>query len=247
MKNNFSNSSPIQNLYKRKDLRSKLETQLLYGDKFKVLKKYGEWKRIKIKKDGYVGYIKSKSLSRLKQPNFKISVLKAKIYSSPKTSKGLKKFLPFESRVKIIRRSGKFGKFGKFWIKFSDLKRLNFKDKKVFKNIELFKNIKYLWGGKSYKGIDCSALVQIFFNQNNKYCPRDSKDQEKFFKKKVKLKNIRKNDMIFWRGHVAVVLSRNELIHAYGPMKKVVIMNIKKTIERIYKTANLKVTSIRRA
>ena len=53
--------------------------------------------------------------------------------------------------------------------------------------------------------------------------------------------------MIFWRGHVAVVLSRNELIHAYGPMKKVVIMNIKKTIERIYKTANLKVTSIRRA
>ena len=132
-------------------------------------------------------------------------------------------------------------------VKREDLKKNNFKHKNIFKDIKLFKNTRYLWGGKSYKGIDCSALVQVFFNHNNKYCPRDSKDQEKYFKKKVKLKNIRKNDMIFWKGHVAVALSRNKLIHAYGPMKKVVIMSIKKTIERIYKTANLKVTSIRRA
>ena len=101
-------------------------------------------------------------------------------------------------------------------------------------------------GWKSYKGIDCSALVQIFFNQNNKYCPRDSKDQEKYFKKKIKLKNIRKNDLIFWKGHVAIALSKKKLIHAYGPMKKVVTMDIKSTIERIKKTANLEVTSVRR-
>ena len=52
--------------------------------------------------------------------------------------------------------------------------------------------------------------------------------------------------MIFWKGHVAVALSRNKLIHAYGPKKKVLIMDIKNTIERINRTANLKVTSIRR-
>ena len=52
--------------------------------------------------------------------------------------------------------------------------------------------------------------------------------------------------MIFWKGHVAIALSKNKLIHAYGPMKKVVVMSIKKTIERIKRTANLKVTSIRR-
>ena len=99
---------------------------------------------------------------------------------------------------------------------------------------------------KVIKVLICSALVQIFFNQNNKYCPRDSKDQEKFFKKKVKLKNVKKDDIIFWKGHVAVALSKKKLIHAYGPMKKVVIMDIKKTIDRISRTANLKVTSIRR-
>ena len=52
--------------------------------------------------------------------------------------------------------------------------------------------------------------------------------------------------MIFWKGHVAIAISKYRLIHAYGPKKKVVEMNINKTIERIKKTANLNVTSIRR-
>jgi cell wall-associated NlpC family hydrolase len=116
----------------------------------------------------------------------------------------------------------------------------------MFSKIDLFKGKKYKWGGKSYKGIDCSALVQLFLNQNNKFCPRDTKDQEKYFKKRIKLKNVKKNDMIFWKGHVAIALSKNKLIHAYGPLKKVLIMPIKKTIDRIHKTANLKIVGIRR-
>ena len=86
----------------------------------------------------------------------------------------------------------------------------------------------------------------IFINFNNKFCPRDSKDQAIYFKKKIKLKNIRKNDLIFWKGHVAIAISNRNLIHAYGPLKKTIIMPIKKTIDRIYKTANLKVIGIRR-
>ena len=88
--------------------------------------------------------------------------------------------------------------------------------------------------------------MQLFFNFNNKFCPRDTKDQIKYFKKKIKLKNIRKNDLIFWKGHVAVAVSKNNLIHAYGPLKKTVIMPIKQTIDRINRTANLKITGIRR-
>ena len=57
---------------------------------------------------------------------------------------------------------------------------------------------------------------------------------------------MRKNDLIFWKGHVAIVVSKNQLVHAYGPFKKVVKMPIRKTIDRIYKTANLKVTGVRR-
>ena len=247
MKNSFGNNLPIVNLYKKKNLKSSLDTQLLYGDNFKVIGKHGGWNKIKIKKDNYTGFIKINKFTKPIRPNFKVAVLKARLFSKPNPKKKLNKFLSYESRVRIIKKYKKFGKFGNYWIKISDIEKNNFKYRDIFKDIKLFRNIKYLWGGKSFKGIDCSALVQIFFNYNNKYCPRDSKDQEKYFKKKIKLENIKKNDMVFWKGHVAVALSKNKLIHAYGPMKKVVIMNTKKTIERIYKTANLKVTSVRRA
>ena len=126
------------------------------------------------------------------------------------------------------------------------MKKISYKTKDIFKNINKFINTKYKWGGKCFAGVDCSGLIQLFFNFNNKFCPRDAKDQVKYFKKKIQLKKIKKNDLIFWKGHVAIVISKNKLIHAYGPYKKVVIMSIKKTLDIIYTTANLKVIGIRR-
>ena len=246
MKNNYRNNSPIINLYKKRNTKSKIDTQLLYGDNFTVLKRQGNWRQIRIKKDKYVGFIKSKRYSNPVRANFKVSVLKANIFSKPNLKNKLKVILPFDSRLRIKKRSGNFGNFGRYWIKYSDLKKINHKNRDVFKNIKLFKNIKYLWGGKTVKGIDCSALVQVMFNQNNRFCPRDSRDQEKFFKRKVNINKIKKNDLIFWKGHVAIALSKNKLIHAYGPMKKVVVMDIKRTIEIIKRTAKLNVTSVRR-
>ena len=133
------------------------------------------------------------------------------------------------------------------WIKKKNLKKINFITKDPFYNINKFTNIKYKWGGKHFNGIDCSGLVQLFLNYNNKFCPRDTKNQIKYFTKKIKLENIKKNDLIFWKGHVGIVyFKKTKLIHAYGPFKKVVIMPIGETINRIYKTANLKITGIRR-
>ena len=60
------------------------------------------------------------------------------------------------------------------------------------------------------------------------------------------MNNIKKNDLIFWKGHVAIALSKEKLIHAYGPLKKTVIMPIGQTIRKIQKTASLKVIGIRR-
>ena len=134
----------------------------------------------------------------------------------------------------------------KRWIANKDIKPINFEYKNIFSRIKIFENIKYKWGGKSFKGIDCSALIQIFLNFNNRFCPRDTRDQIKYFKKNVNLKNIKKNDIIYWKGHVAVVLSKKKLIHAYGPLKKTVIMDIKKTIKKIDKTAKLKLKLIKR-
>jgi len=240
-----SNNSVI-NVYKKKNIKSEVVTQLLYGDTFKKLKKNGEWIKIKNDKDNYKGYIKNKKFQPNQKNTHKICNLSAALYSRQNSKYKIKNKLSFESKIKVLEKKGDFYKFDHLWIKKRDLKKINVITKDTFHNIKKFVNVKYKWGGKHFSGIDCSGLIQLFFNYNNKFCPRDTKDQEKYFKRRIKLKNIKKNDMIFWKGHVAIALSKNKLIHAYGPMKKVVMMNIKETIERINKTANLRVTSIRR-
>ncbi len=246
MKNNFSNIYPVVNLYRKKKITSEIVTQILFGETFTILKKLKDWYKIKLDNDNYIGYVKKKKFVKKLKLTHKISALSSNIYKKPSSVSKLKKKLPFYSKICVKKKKGPFSKFNNYWIKTKDLKPINYRDKNIFSKLNLFKGVKYKWGGKNFNGIDCSALVQLILNYNNKYCPRDTKDQLKFFKKSIKLKNIKKNDLIFWQGHVAIVLSKQKLIHAYGPLKKVIIMNVNHAIKRIERTANLKIIGIRR-
>ena len=202
-----SNNSVI-NVYKKKNIKSKVVTQLLYGDTFKKLKKNGVWIKIKNDKDNYKGHIKNKNFQPNQKNTHKICNLSAALYSKPHSKYKIKNKLSFESKIKVLEKKGDFYKFDHLWIKKRDLKKINVITKNTFYSIKKFVNVKYKWGGKHFSGIDCSGLIQLFFNYNNKFCPRDAKDQIKYFKKKIELRNIRKNDLIFWKGHVAIVISK---------------------------------------
>ena len=241
----FTNIYPVKNLYKKMSVKSEIVTQMIYGDSFFVTKKTKKWLKIKIKDDNYKGYIQNRVFSRLIKPTHKIHVLKAKIYKFSNKKNKINE-LTFGSKLKAEEKKSQFVKFKKGWISQKDLKLVKYKEKNIFKKIEIFKGVKYKWGGRSFKGIDCSALIQIFLNFNNKFCPRDAKDQIKYFKKNINLKNLKRNDVIYWKGHVAVALSKYKLIHAYGPMKKTVLMNINKTIKKIKKSAKLNIIGIKR-
>ena len=238
--------NPVINVYKKNNIKSGVVTQLLYGDTFKKIKESGSWFKIKNDSDNYKGYIKKKNFPSNQKNTHKVYNLNANLYSKPSTKNKIKKKLSFGSKIKVIQKKNIFYKFDNFWIKKSDLKEINYMTKDTFKNVKKFINKKYKWGGKHFSGLDCSGLVQLFLNFNNKFCPRDTKDQIKYFKKKIHLNKIRKNDLIFWKGHVAIVISKTKVIHAYGPFKKVIIMSIQKTIDKICETANLKVIGIRR-
>ena len=84
---------------------------------------------------------------------------------------------------------------------------------------------------------------RLFFYYHNLFYPRDTKDQIKYSIKKIP-KKFEKGDIIFWKGHVAICINSKQLIHAYGPKKKVLTMPIKKTITMILNTAHLKVRKI---
>tara|TARA_A100000164_G_scaffold380831_1_gene429761 strand:+ start:1652 stop:2431 length:780 start_codon:yes stop_codon:yes gene_type:complete len=241
----YTNIIAILNIYKKPSKKSEIVSQMIYGDSFSISKKTNRWLKIKTKEDNYSGYIQNKRYLKYQKPTHKICILKAKIYKYPNKTKK-KDELSFNSKIKVTDNKNNFLKFNKGWISKNNVKTINYREQNFFKSINIFKNIKYKWGGKSYKGIDCSALIQICLNFNNQYCPRDTKDQVKYFKKNVKLKSIKKNDIIFWKGHVALALSNKKLIHAYGPIKKTVVMDIDKTIKRIERTANLKVSAIKR-
>ena len=240
----FTNTFSVINLHKKPSIKSEIVTQMLYGDSFSVHKKTQKWLKISIKEDNYRGYIQSKNFSDYISPTHKVNSLKSKIYKLP--NKKVINKLPFGSKIKITNSKKNFCKFLKGWINKKDIKPILFKQNDPFKKITLFKNIKYKWGGKSFKGIDCSGLVQICLNYNNIFCPRDAKDQVKYFKKNINLRKIKKNDILYWKENVAVALSRKKLIHAYGPLKKTVIMDIDDTIKRIKKTAKLNLIKIKR-
>ena len=241
----FTNNFILINLYKKPSTKSEVVSQIIYGDSFSISKRSKKWLKIKIKDDGYKGYIQNKVFSVFLKPTHKVSVLKSNIYKFSNNKNKIAE-LSFGSKIKVIEKRSSFLKFSKGWIKKDNVKPISYKEKNPFKKISIFKNTRYKWGGKSFKGIDCSALIQIFLNFNNKFCPRDAKDQVRYFKKNIKLPNIRKSDIIYWKGHVAIALSRKKLIHAYGPMKKTVIMGINQTIKRIEQTAGLKVIGIKR-
>ena len=241
----FTNTFSIINLYKNPSSKSETVTQMIYGDSFTILNRNIKWLKVKIKEDNYTGFIKNRNYTDYLKPTHKISKLNAKIYKFP--NKQVKNNeLTFGSKIKVIDKKSQFYKFARGWISKNDVCLISFKEKNKFKKINIFKNVIYKWGGKSFKGIDCSALIQVCLNFNNAYCPRDARDQVKYFKKNIRLDRIKKNDIIYWKGHVAVALNNKMLIHAYGPMKKTIIMGIDQTIKRINKTANLKVIGIKR-
>ena len=243
MQNNFYFINNHSNIYKKPSKQSEVTSQIIYGEKFKILAKNKSWIKIKTLFDNYKGFIKNSKYSKKFSPNYKVSSLKAKIFKKPGI--GTNSWLPLASKLSVFEQNRNYVKIEKNkWIKKVDIEKLNHREKKFIKIFKKFINVKYVWGGKTFKGIDCSALLQIFFCYNSSFYPRDTKDQIKYTKKNSKNKKFKKGDIIFWKGHVAMCLNSKQLIHAYGPEKKVIIMPIIETINRIQKTAKLKVKRI---
>ena len=244
MKNNYFNFS-VANIYSKPSLNSEVSSQILYGEKFKIIFKKKNWIKIKTSFDNYVGFIKKNKFNQNFKPTNKIYKLKSRIFQKINN-----KFLPtnnflyFASGISIKKKIKNYIEFEKNkWIKINDTKKINHHETNFIKILKLFLGCRYLWGGKTSKGIDCSALILIYFYYNRNFFPRDSKDQVKFCKKKVN-KKLSKGDIIFWKGHVGICLNQSKFIHDYGPKKKVLIMPTNLTIRVIQKTAKLMIKKV---
>jgi cell wall-associated NlpC family hydrolase len=120
---------------------------------------------------------------------------------------------------------------------------------KDFVNVaERFVGTPYLWGGKSSLGIDCSGLLQVALNAAGVDCPRDSDMQQGGLGKDLDLSQstkLRRGDLIFWKGHVAIARDATTIVHANAHHMATAIENTADAIARIRATGS-EITAIKR-
>ena len=238
-------SVPLCNLTQEPNINSSLETQLLFGEKIEIIEKKGKWIFCRSMYDNYKGWIKNHCVSDVQLNNFQISNPMSYIYNKPNIkSKPITKLF-FNSKIKILEKNEVWslcefnGKKG--YIFQNHLTSINSitKDNLIWvENAKKFLNVAYFWGGKSFLGLDCSALIQLAIQSLQSPFPRNSNDQ---FKSKI-LKNttihdIKKGVLIFWDGHVAIALNKDHILHANAFHMKVKVepfLRAKKRIENSY-------------
>mgnify|MGYP001582065446 CR=1 FL=1 len=209
--------------------------QLIYGNRFRVLEEKDNFSFGFNESDGYVGYIASASLGKKSQSlTHWVSALATHVYAHPDIKKEFIKVLSFGSNLEIESETTDFFKTTDGgYIPKAHLKEIGTFCSDPAKVAEKFLGVPYLWGGNSCWGIDCSGIVQVALSSCSIKCPGDSDQQEAAFQLIPANINFKRNDLIFWDGHVALITNSSNLIHANAFNMSVKIESIQKVIERI--------------
>jgi cell wall-associated NlpC family hydrolase len=154
--------------------------------------------------------------------------------------------LPFGARVVIIRQDERFGTTESgLYLPAQHIAPVTAKQADFVTVAEAFLGAPYLWGGKTSLGIDCSGLVQVALQAAGRACPRDTDMQEAALGEPVTLADLRRGDLVYWKGHVAIARDAETIVHANAHHMMVAIEPAREAIARI-KAAGGEATSVKR-
>lgn len=228
------------------------ERQLLMGEGFLALEAREDWTFGMARRDGYVGYLATSDLEPESDLTHLVGVARthAKAVPDLKTTEPVTR-LSFGAIVEAGRTDGPWVavRIGGAWLWAPErhLRRAGVTSDDPASVAELFLHTPYLWGGNSAFGIDCSGLVQAALLACGIPCPGDSDQQEARAGTPLPPDTcLARNDLVFWKGHVAIALDAETIIHANAHHMSVAIEPLETARARIAASGDGAVTSVRR-
>jgi cell wall-associated NlpC family hydrolase len=233
------------------------DSEVLHGEVFRVFEDTDEgWSWGQLETDSYVGFVPSDALGALTpEPTHRVTALRTFVYPGPDRKLPALGALSIGCRVAIsgetTTRDKVYGTLGNAAgaVIAGHLAPIDDPVEGDFVAVaERFLETPYLWAGRTSIGLDCSALVQLSLAASGRPCPRDADLQEEMLGDAVAggvAGELARGDLVFWQGHVGILVDGANMLHASGYHMKVVTEPLAEAIERIA-AAHGTPTSVRR-
>lgn len=221
--------------------------QLLYGETFAVLDEVEGWAWGQARRDGYVGFVDRADLAEPRAlPTHRVATLRAYVFAAPDIKSQASGPLSVNSLVRPESTQGRFRMVDRLgWVFEHQLAPLGQFETDFVAVAERFAGAAYLWGGREAEGVDCSGLVQQALFACGRTCPRDT-DQQQALGQAIPAEALRRGDLVFWRGHVAIMIDETRIVHANGHHAAVAVEPLGAAIARIADAGSGQPTAYRR-
>jgi cell wall-associated NlpC family hydrolase len=242
-------AGPTLAIRKAPDPLAEQVDQLLFGETFEVLVEEAGWAFGQASRDGYVGYVQAEALrAKTIAPTHWVSALRTYAFSAPSARAPLTGPYSMNALMTVEDESdARFAKVaGLGFVPRSHLTPIGVAATDDPAALALqFLGAPYQWGGRESVGIDCSGLIQQAFYACGLACPRDS-DMQAEIGSPIDSSDLRRNDLVFWKGHVGIMLDGMRLLHANGFHMATAVEPVGEAIARIEAAGNGPPTGFRR-
>jgi cell wall-associated NlpC family hydrolase len=214
-----------------------LDTEALKGERVTVYETDQEgWCWGQLDRDGYVGWLPANALMEPGPPaTHWVAALRTLAFPGPSIKLPPVAGFSLGCRLVVLRTEGALAVTPTGYVAARHLAPVDAHAGDFVAVAERFVGVPYLWGGKTSLGIDCSGLVQVALTAAGVACPRDSDMQERALGEPidVDVAKLRRGDLVFWQGHVAIVRDANTLLHANAFHMAVAVEPIAAAVARI--------------
>ncbi|MFZ1479159.1 MAG: NlpC/P60 family protein [Paracoccaceae bacterium] len=209
------------------------DRQLLYGDAVTVIDRDQSHAFVMAAKDGFCGWVDEAALGPATTPTHRIATPATHLYSGPKAQAPEHHALYLNARVTVTGQESKWAITPQGFVPAAHLAPLGVPAEDPVAVAELLLHAPYLWGGNTVAGIDCSGLVQAALLAAGIRCPGDSDLQQTIGQPIPDGAPRQRGDLIFWKGHVALLTTPDQIIHANGKTMSVAYEGLPDAITRI--------------